>query len=476
MRKKHQQTFGRRGNVREIPNSRPKAQKLHCSKVSEKAYYSVESREAIGQSIIAVQSSLKVKIIENCKGILTILLLICIYATTLWLMNKGPEDKKEDVILRHYSEILNKLDDEPEDISASPYQSNVPKAIQKDIDKMLSMGEDASIVYYNDARDQVVIEPCENAENGYKVYFREAISPYSSMSVEELKQYISFYKRDDTLVIYGQEYGRKIERYIMNNEKMKTDWLDNGLVDLYGTDIKDEDIDEVRYLDSVCTLVQKDSEFSLYRLSEKIYTENFNGGEVKQWSYEYLQSVDGDCYNVYYCTDLNNPWIKFSKVAENVDEILEDERIYMPDEDGYNRHFSMLRIGNKKYAQLPDLETENAYGQNYGRNRTNENVEADFTARLVEVSALSSSRVEIVCQEADYRGNSYAWYLNYYFQSGDREGYISKRIKGLDSEVSKVIPPEKIGMFADKVISVDEVEEYINQLRMLYDEYTDNTF
>ena len=57
---------------------------------------------------------------------------------------------------------------------------------------MLAMGEDASIVYYNDERDQIVIEASDQGENGYKIYFREAVSPYSSMSVEELKENISF--------------------------------------------------------------------------------------------------------------------------------------------------------------------------------------------------------------------------------------------------------------------------------------------
>lgn len=38
------------------------------------------------------------------------------------------------------------------------------------------------------------------------------------------------------------------------------------------------------------------------------------------------------------------------------------------------------------------------------------------------------------------------------------------------------IPQSKLDMFNEKVILSDEIEEYINQLRILYDEYTDNTF
>ena len=479
MRRKHQQTLGKREYIKNNPSSyHQHIGKMHYEKVSEERNGITQNPEEIKQSIEAARNSKMVRSIAKItENVVLIALLFAIAICVFWLW-KEPEDKQENVILRHYSEVLRKLDNEPEDITASPYQSNVPKVIQKDIDKMLAMGEDASIVYYNDERDQIVIEASDQGENGYKIYFREAVSPYSSMSVEELKENISFYKQGDTLVIYGGESGiRRIDRYTMNNKIMDWDRLDNYLLDTYGTDASEEEINNARYFSDNCTLTRKGSEFSLYRLGEKIYTKNFSSGEIKQWNYDYLQSADGDCYNVYYCTDLNNPWIKFAKVAENVDEILTEEDITMLDNDGYNMYFALLRIGNKKYAQLPDLEAERIYGQNYGRNRKDDDdLEVDFTTRLVEVSALSSSRVELVCKEEDYRGNRYVWYLNYYFESGDREGYIARRIKGLDSKVSEVIPPEKIGMFADKTISVDEVEEYINQLRILYDEYTDNTF
>lgn len=473
MRRKHQQTFGKREYIREIPK---KAEKLYSKKISEETDSIIQNPEAIHQSFEAAENDIKVRTIGNILNVAIPIALLFAIGVMLFLLNKEPANKQENVILRHYSEVLRKLDDEPEDITASPYQSNIPKVIQKDIDKMMTMGEDASIVYYNDARDQIVIEASNNSENGYKVYFREAMSPYSSISIEELTQYVSFYKRDSTLVVYGGEFGRRIDRYIMDNEKMKSDRLEDYIVDLYGTGIREEDVDSVRYFNSDCTIIKKGSEFSMYVLGEKVYTKNFSG-EVKKWDYDYLQTANGDCYNVYFCTDLDDRWIEFVKVAEKVDEILVNENITILDENGYNMRFNMLRIGNKKYAQIPDAATERAYGQNYGSNNNKDkSIEPDFTIQLVEVSALSSSRVEIVCKEEDYRENSYIWYLRYYFQSGDREGYIEKRINGLDSQVSKMIPQSKIDMFNKKVILPDEIAEYINQLKLLYDEYTDNTF
>lgn len=473
MRRKHQQTYHKREI---IPDKYQKVKrKPYCNQVAKKENNTSKESEAVENSIKAVFINKIVDHITVLEGIAVILILIIFMILVTMAYRKGPADKKKNVILRHYSEVLRKLDDEPEDITASPYKSNIPKVIQKDIDKMMTMGEDASIVYYNDEKDQIVIEPSENGENGYKIQFNDGNDLYSTISIEELESNISFYRNEDTLVIYGGPRSiRDIDRYTMNNEEIDRDFLENSLVDLYGADIE---VDDARYFDRDCTLIRKGSEFSIYRLGEKLYSTNFEGGEIKNWSYYYVQTTDGDCYNLYYSMDPDDYWVKLYKVAENVDEILNDEKITILDAKGYIMEFQMLRIGNKKYAQLPDPATERAYGQNCGRNHRNQDdSKVNFTSRLMEVSALSSSRVEIVSKDEDYRGNSYVWYLRYYFQSGDREGYIEKRINGLDSKVSKLIPQSKLDMFNEKVISVDEVEEYINQLRTLYDEYTDNTF
>ena len=477
MRKKHQQLFGKREYIRNIPNIQQSG-KCYYKSMSEKYNNSImQDPEVIKQSIEAARNDKRVRIIAGVRESALIFALLFAIAVCIFWLWREPADKQENVILRHYSEVLRKLDDEPEDITKTPYQSNVPKVIQKDIDKMLTMGEDAMIVYYNDSKDQVVIEPSSQGENGYRIRFEDADDLYSVVSIDELESNISFYRNNDTLIIYGGSRNiRMIDKYTMDKEEIHWKRLEDDLVDLYGVD-KEIEIDNVRYFNANCTLIQSESEFSMYRFGNQIYTTTFEGGEIKEWDYYYLQTTKGDCYNVYYSTKQDDCWVKFFKVAENVDEILEDEKITVPYERGGRLEFPIFKIGNKKYAQIPDVAAEITYGQNYGGNNVNEdNLAVDFTSKLVEVAALGSSKVEIKYEYDSWKEESYVWKIYYYFGTDNRECYIDKRINGLDSAVSRVIPKRKLDMFNEKVILPDEVEEYINQLKLLYDEYTDNTF
>lgn len=481
MRRKHQQIFGRQNYIRDIPNSDPRA--IKNKKVSTKftAGNNVPKKATTGnveatyhytEVIKASIISRKISTILAAVGLLALIFAMVIVVHCMKLLE--PADRNKNAILRHYTEVLSKLDDAPEDISASPYQSNVPKVIQKDIDKMLEMGEDACVIYYNDQKDQIVIEPSEESELGYKIRFKPEVDLYYSFTIEEPNSDISFYKSGETLVIYGREgYGRHMRCYTMNNEKIWYERLEEDAIDLYGTGVE---FDQIRPFNRHCTLVRSGNEFALYRLGERLCSTVFEDGEIAEWNYYYLLTKGGSCYNVYYSTDEDDYWIKFSKIAENVDEIL-DEEVTIIDSNGYELSFPILKIGNKKYAQLPDATTERVYGQNYGGNHRNEEKEdVDFTSRLIEISAVNSSKVKLVYSSSSWHSSKYTWYLHYYFKSGDRECYIKQRINGLDENVSELIPQYKLEMFNEKEISVDEVEEYINQLRMLYDEYTDNTF
>ena len=432
----------------------------------------VENSKAINQAIELSKTKITKELI---KDLLTLAFVILLFISILLVYNRNPEDKRDDVILRNYKDILKQLDEVPEDISSNKYEANVPSVIQKDIDKMLKMGEDACIIYYNDRKDQIIIEPSESSEFGYVVSFQESVDPYSVISIDELKSNISFYKSGNKLIVYGTSLNiRHLSSYSIDQKGLHYESLDNPLIDLYGTNIS---FDESRYFNDYATLIKNGNEFSIYHSGNLMYSTVFEGGEIADWDYYYLSTTAGDCYNVYYSITPQESWVKFYKVAENVDEILEDERISIIDNNGYTMEFPMFKIGDKKYAQIPNAEAERAYGQNFGRNNINgKDTEIDFTAQLVEISAINSSRVELVSEYITWRGNNYEWFLYYYFETGNRECFVKRRINGLDSNVSKKIPQDKLDMFNHKTISPDETEKYINQLRSLYDEYTDNTF
>jgi hypothetical protein len=423
-----------------------------------------------------VAELLKTKAAKEIINMLIALLLELIFILlVIFLCQKKDENMQQDVILRQYTEVLKGLEEEPADISVSPYQCNMPSIVQKDIEKMLEMGENACVIYENDMGDKIIIKPSKEAIAGYRITFDVKRDPLSLTSMYELEDNISFYRNGDTLVIYGGERNiRRVERYYMNSNELDYELLDNSLVDLFGTNIE---TDSSRYFNDYSTLIRIGSEFSFYRLGERIYTAVFQGGEIKEWNYYYIITTNNDCYNMYYSVGKGEEsWIKFYKIIEDVDEVLYEEEISVLDENGNSMEFPIFRVGNKKYAQIPHATAERAYGQNYGRNNKNTSDEKpNFVPQLVEVSTMNSSKVQLVC-ERNWRSEYLEWYVQYYFEAGGREGYIQKRINGLDSEVSRLIPQEKLDMFRGKVILPDEVEEYINQLRLLYDEYTDNKF
>lgn len=460
----------------------------------KKNQYIPEKRRPISSNAKLKQTSQKKKIIRNnleginysvemikwkikndflCKMMVLGLEAVIMVAMIIVFQFIGKtEDQADNVIVRHYTEIMKHMDDEPKDISLYQYQAKIPKTVQEDIDKMLEMGEGASILYYNDQGAKIIIEPSEDSESGYKVRFKQRDGEDSSLNInnDELESNVSFYKAKDTLIIYGSE-SRRLRRYYIDNYKIDYDSLENEYVDLYGTNAK---YDDIRTDTSYFTLIRKDIEFSFYHLGEKVYTTNFPGGEIYDWSRYYLLTTSKECYNVYYSGNLQDYWIKFYKVAENVDEVLQDEQITVMDEEGIERDFPILKIGNKKYAQIPNLATERRYEQQMYRRKNNEkNFEVNFTSKLVELSASNSSKVKLKCT-GSYNGGE--WILYYYFQVDDRECFFKKRINGLDDKISGSIPEEKIEKFNGKVISPDEVEKYINRLRLLYDEYTDNKF
>jgi len=89
----------------------------------------VENSKAINQAIELSKTKITKELI---KDLLTLAFVILLFISILLVYNRNPEDKRDDVILRNYKDILKQLDEVPEDISLNKYEANVPSVIQKE--------------------------------------------------------------------------------------------------------------------------------------------------------------------------------------------------------------------------------------------------------------------------------------------------------------------------------------------------------
>lgn len=398
---------------------------------------------------------------------------------------KGAEIAKQNkthVIERPYTEILREVKDNPTDITEKPYQENMPKIIQKDIVRMLTMGEDAKIIYYGKNKlTKIIIKPDSNADknNGYIITFEDAYNSWL-FSDREITTNISFYKEEDTLVIYGgTSNNRIIKKYVINDDEVDYTHINNdknnlyGYVDLFGVD---QEFENVRYFYNYFTLVREDNNFAFYHLGKRISETTFEGGKIKSWDYDYLLTEEGACYKVYISAAEAEPWIKFFKLADSVEEILEEETTTL-DSNSYELSFPILKINGKKYGQLPDAETERAYGQNYGtKHNISQSFVPNFETELVELNIENATKVQLITTTYGLYESIKEWRIIYYFSSGGRECFVSKRINGIDNELYDQIPSELLSEFDGKTISSDQIEKTINELKELYEKYADNKF
>lgn len=404
-----------------------------------------------------------------------VIVLILILVVLADLSYSGNFNQNEsNTIERPYTQVLKKLDEEPDDITSVPYQENMPSIIQKDINKMLTMGEDAKIVYYSeDKACKMIIRPSERSESGYQISFFDGHQEYFFGTLYEIENNLSFYRSGDQLIVYGgEDHIRTVKKYSLNNEKVEYYYLEYDYTDLFGTN---GEYDDIRYFSNYFTLTREDNKFSFYHLGEKIAETIFEDGKIKKWDYYYLLTEEGECYNVYYSLDKDDIWIRFYKVADSVEKILEDEYSIF-DADGHVMNFHMLSINGRKYAAIPDATTERIYGQNFGDKHINEdNITPNFDTELVEISAANITKAEFVAKE--YRISSdKEWYIRYYISVGNRECFVEQRINGIDSGITDLIPEEELEKFDRKTIAPDQITEEINKLKALYDTYTENEF
>lgn len=367
-----------------------------------------------------------------------------------------------DYLRRPYSELLRSLDEAPEDISSKNYKSVIPKIVQKDIQKMLASNGELSILYYG-KQSSIQIE--EDDEGMVLTICKK--NDYYSHEIKMIDN-ISMYKSGDSILIYGSKnYARRyLDCYEVNEKSVIRVSLENEYIDLYGAGIE---YDEVRALEKEISLVNRGKDFMFYRLGKQVgKTERFPGGEITKYDYHYILDDNNDLYYLYYCAHPSNTWIKFIKVDSNISGITEE---FMQSLDSRVKYPIYVKNG-ERYAGISNVDTEGAYGNNYGANYDTLDVSTfDFSITTVELKKDISSII-LNRREADsfLHSEEYDWYIRYNY--ANETAYIEERINGLDSFLTTIIPEDEMKKYDGKKIKSDQLTDVIAELKQLYDKFS----
>lgn len=411
------------------------------------------------------------------KFYIVIALIVTVTAVLVMMhTSKGSDVIKNGRIKRSYDELLKYLDEEPKDITAIPYQENIPKKIQSDIEMVVNSNRDLEIVYSNDEGSSIIISKEEDTPLGVRIDLREGDSDY----LEDMTYHIAFYKKGDAIVFYGSSNRyRQIESAIVTDKTVVSGKFYITNMDLLGTNLKEDSVyDSVHDYNESITLVRIKNEFLFYRLGKQVgKTFRFPGGNIKDTNhYQYYLDDKNDLYYMYYTDNAKKPWVKFIKVAESIDSIEKDKSNYFTGlattrtivEEDSIEHPIYVKDG-KRYSGITNPETEISFGASYGRAVDNIAMEAvDFKLYTLELD----SNIDSVTFEM--RGtdiSEYNWYIKTNYKIGKYQVYTEERINGLDSYLSKIIPEEKLKKFDKKKVKVEKKEEIIKKLRKLYKKY-----
>lgn len=370
---------------------------------------------------------------------------------------------KDGHLRRTYDQIMLCLKKDPADISVSVYKSEIPKLIQHDIERLLASDGDFDIIYSNKCgENQIVISKNTDSKNGFNVdVIKDDYYPYP------LTDNISFYEDEGNIVVYGTEGYRCIWRYEIEDKYVSgfSKDLQSEYIDLFGTNLE---CDMVRTFCRDMTLVIKDKQFMFYQLGRQVgETFEFPGADIINLNYYYILDSNNDMYYMYYCLDSDKPWVKFNKVAENIDEVTEQTIKAAEDEDSYGMEFWVYLKDGVEYVAISDLKTEREYGQNYGKNEVSEeNYEPNFEVITIPMSELVNKNTILYLD--DY---GMAWRKRILYPIENGIVYLDERLNGLDMKLTDSIPEEKLAAFDGIEVTPYELKETIQKLKMLYQTY-----
>lgn len=405
--------------------------------------------------------------------VVLLLVVLVVILSSIFNRSKEPEDITDGQIRRTYDQLRKYLDEEPGNITDMPYQEHIPKIIQSDIKEVVNSDEELKIIYSNDEGSSIIISKDEESPLGIRI---EPTEEDDYISTYEFTDHFSFYKKGENIVLYGSnnEY-REIDSVIIsnNNVAMGNVWDDSR--DLFGTEIQCN-ADAIYTYNKEVTLVRIGNEFLFYRLGKQVgETFKFPGNIKDANHYYYYLNDKNDLYYLYYTDNTKKPWVKFIKVAENIDSIIEDKTNYFSGlattetiaQKTSVKHPIYIKDG-KRYSGITNPETEFCFGTNYGRTVDIDIKDVDFKLYTLE---LDSNIDSVIFEMRGDRITDYDWYAKTYYKVGTYQVYTEERINGLDSYLSTIIPEEKLKKFDGKKVKAEKKDEVIKKLRKLYKKY-----
>lgn len=393
--------------------------------------------------------------------VMFVLVAICVY------FNPQPTIR-DGHIQRPYNQLLRFLEEDPADISSKSYEPTIPNIVLKDIDRMLASNGDLDILYYTDNPSRYIqIEVDSESSTGirltvYDDYFERI----------EAENNISMYKSEESIVIYAPSYSfaRHLDCYKFSSKSLDYVSLDNDHLDLYGANIS---YDTVRDFNHSISLVKNGNDFMFYKLGNQVgKTWHFPGGEIIEFNYYYILDDKHDMYYLYFCSHPDNPWIKFIKVDSDISDSNADyfDGNFM--ETSSNVKYPIYSKNGERYVGVSNIDTEKAFGQGYGKNYNSlDEGTFDFEIVTLRLSIDNASNVSFHKHNVGSFSDEYDWYLHYNYTAKGQTLYYEERINGLDSYLTTIIPEEELAKFNKKTVSVEYLEDAVNELKQLYERY-----
>lgn len=370
----------------------------------------------------------------------------------------------EGRLVRQISEVVKYLPEAPENFEEHTFEPQIPKIIKEDIQSMKRLEEVEKIVYENkngtvnltlEMIDDELVITCKNHDKWFAY-------------VEKIFGDIAIYRVGDKILVYGQYmHNERTLAYFEVTEDYAFDAIWHKSIDLLGIDKDGYDYFECG---NSVTMIREGKKFSFYRFGEQIGESTiFPGAEIKEIRDGYILDDDDTLYYAYYCASSDNPWVRFVKVAENIDGISNYFGVLVSSYfDDYPTWFAPYEKEGKQYLAVPDLETFETYGISKSGSHEGIAYNPKFWYSTVEISDENVYMIHIY--KAEYRNEWKAQKL-YYEPTAEYLVYTEERISGIDTYVTGEIPKDMLKKFDNLYVSPADYPQVVEELKALYEQY-----